>query len=469
MMDEEENDYLLSDKEYVEIFERCEHMLESKVETYFDVFEFLELLDNYIEQGKLNKAFTLVNIAQKQHPGTLELDFRKARIHIERNDFDTAIDILKRLLRIEETEAEYHTCIGVAYAFSHDYTAAISHFETGIKLSPESEEDNLYNIGVTFIHVENFTLAYKYLQRAHKSYPDNMLALYDLAYCCERLQKFDEGIELYKLYIDKDPYSEYAWFNLGLVYVQQQLYDEAIHALDYATTINSSFSSAYFNKANCYMAIEDYHNALEAYQELSKLEPDNEIAHFYTADCCEKLGMTEEAITYYEKTLDIDPEFAEAWFGLALVYFYENNTTKSLQLFEKAIEIEDENSTLWVSYGIALSDSEQYPKAIAAFKKAIALKPQEFEAWIQYSHIEYDLNNTNVAKRILKQGIEKSPHAALYFTMASYFANEEDIPQAIEYFKKGATIDAEYAPMYFFDMCHLPLDSLQLFYNIILK
>jgi tetratricopeptide (TPR) repeat protein len=55
-------------------------------------------------------------------------------------------------------------------------------------------------------------------------------------------------------------------------------------------------------------------------------------------------------------------------------------------------------------------------------------------------------------KKILRQGIEAAPHATLYFTLAAYHANEHDIPKAIDYFKKGYSLDPEYATMYFFDI-----------------
>jgi tetratricopeptide (TPR) repeat protein len=466
---DEDNDTIFNNNDYLAIFERCEHMLDSKIETYFDVYEFTELLDNYIEQGKLNKAYTLVQIAQKQHPNNTELEFRKARIHIERNDFETAVDILKKLLRIEEDNSDYHICIGVAYTYKHDFTAAVKHFTIGITLSPENEEDNLYNIGVTFLNVDNYKLAYDYLWQAYTKYPNNLLALYDLAYCCERLQQYETSIQLYKQYIDADPYSEYAWFNLALVYLQSEEIDEAIQAFDYAITINESFSSAHFNKANCYMTKELYNEAILCYQDVLQFEPENIYALQYIAECYEKLGEIEHSMATYEKITEIAPEYGEGWYGIALLHFYNNNTQKALELFEKALELDSQNDKYLISYGIALSDCGMYPKAIQIFKQAIAINKFEFEAWIQYSQIEMELNNPNVAKKILRQGIEAAPHATLYFTLAAYHANEHDIPKAIDYFKKGYSLDPEYATMYFFDICHLPLNSLQLFYNEILK
>src|SRR5690606_37441374 len=95
---------------------KCEHMLVHQTETFFDVFEFIELLDFYIEDGKFNKAFVLVNIALKQHPHTAELEFRKAKIHIERNDADSALSVLTHLYKIEPENPDVLFMMGVAYS-----------------------------------------------------------------------------------------------------------------------------------------------------------------------------------------------------------------------------------------------------------------------------------------------------------------------------------------------------------------
>ena len=463
---DDERDFYIGSEEYHAILEKCERMLETKIETYFDVFEFVELLDSFIDLGKLNKAFTLVNIAHKQHPNNTEIEYRKARIHVERNDADAALEILKKLIKIDHGNAEYHTAMGVAYTIKNDYVSAVKHFTIANELDPEEEEDNLYNMGVTFINCNQYELALQYLETAHAKFPQNILVIYDLAYCYERLLKFEESIELYKTYIDLDPYSEHAWFNLALIYLRVDKMEEAIQAFDYALAVNDSFATAYFNKANCLTSIDKYEEAIDSYLELLKLEPENIVGLLCLAECYEKINDFENAYNYFHKVTDLSPEYSEGWYGLALISFFDGDIKQAKTLFEKAIELDETNDKYWISYGILLKEINLIQEAINSFKKAIKLNNTEYEAWLQYSQIEYDLNNVNVAKKILLQALKTARHPAVYYTLAAMHANEKDIVKALEYFKIAYKEEPELSS-YFFDMCHLPQKTLEQFHSII--
>ena len=49
-------------------------------------------------------------------------------------------------------------------------------------------------------------------------------ALNDLAECFKILGKSKKSIKFYKKFIDQDPYSEFAWFNLANVYIDLKKY-----------------------------------------------------------------------------------------------------------------------------------------------------------------------------------------------------------------------------------------------------
>jgi tetratricopeptide (TPR) repeat protein len=51
------------------------------------------------------------------------------------------------------------------------------------------------------------------------------------------------SIEYYQKFIDEDPYSTAAWYNLGIVYNKLEKYRRALQAYDYAITIDESFAS----------------------------------------------------------------------------------------------------------------------------------------------------------------------------------------------------------------------------------
>ena len=51
------------------------------------------------------------------------------------------------------------------------------------------------------------------------------------------------AITFFTSYIENNPYSYYAWFNLGLSYGRMSLFEKAIDAYDYAIAIKENFSS----------------------------------------------------------------------------------------------------------------------------------------------------------------------------------------------------------------------------------
>ena len=64
----------------------------------------------------------------------------------------------------------------------------------------------------------DFEEAIKHLKLCLEIDMDNQDALYELAFCYDVLDQHEESIAFYRQYIDTDPYSYSAWFNLGNAY-----------------------------------------------------------------------------------------------------------------------------------------------------------------------------------------------------------------------------------------------------------
>jgi len=72
----------------------------------------------------------------------------------------------------------------------------------------------------------------------------------NFAFCYDVLDKQEESIKFYEQYIDNEPYSYAAWYNLGNAFNKMDLFEKSIDAYDYAILIKDNFASAYFNKGN---------------------------------------------------------------------------------------------------------------------------------------------------------------------------------------------------------------------------
>ncbi|NJO04027.1 MAG: tetratricopeptide repeat protein [Bacteroidia bacterium] len=72
-------------------------------------------------------------------------------------------------------------------------------------------------------------------------------SLYELAFCLDVVGQLEGSLSYYKKFIDEDPYSAAAWYNLGIVCNKLEKYAEAIEAYEYAIAIDETFASAHFN------------------------------------------------------------------------------------------------------------------------------------------------------------------------------------------------------------------------------
>lgn len=69
----------------------------------------------------------------------------------------------------------------------------------------------------------------------------------------------------YNKLIDKNPYSAPYWFGLARCYFEQQLFDKAIEACDYAIVSDEEFADAYMMKGHAFYQLGNEESALENY------------------------------------------------------------------------------------------------------------------------------------------------------------------------------------------------------------
>jgi len=88
---------------------------------FFDVIEFETIIDYYIESNNSIKAFEAATLASEQHPNSVSIQLRKARVLLDKGRAVEALRLLKRLESIEPGNHEiyYSKRHGFRYAWRH--------------------------------------------------------------------------------------------------------------------------------------------------------------------------------------------------------------------------------------------------------------------------------------------------------------------------------------------------------------
>ena len=220
------------------------------------------------------------------------------------------------------------------------------------------------------------------------------------------------SIEYLNMYLDKNPYCEVAWHQLGRQFYALKNYEKAIWAFDYACIIDESFLGAFLEKAKSLEKLQQYQEAIDCYMITIELDDPTSFAFLRIGKCYEKLGNNEQALIFYLKTVHEDPLLDKAWLTITDFYIKQENYQKSLYYINKAIGIDGENPLYWRRYATINQYLNFFEEAEEGYRKAFENGDVALENFISWSDVLYVLGEVNAAFEILNQAKELYPNDA---------------------------------------------------------
>lgn len=412
----DDRDSTFEKEEILKTVRRYEKMKKNKTLYFFDVYEFENIIDYYIETNESTHAYEAVFLASQQHPSSIPIQLKKAQVLVDKGEALKSMQILERLEALDSANYEIFAMKGSALSLMGDIEGARKNFDQALKLDPENKEDLLMDIVLSFEYLGHYREALKYLKSAYQSSPSNTAVLYEMGFCYNKLNKLDKSIQFYIKYLDIEPYSDNVWYNLGIIYNKNGDFAKSIEAYDFALAINDQNAFAHFNKGNILANLERYKEAIDSYLEYMKIDEESSEALTYIAECYESLNDTINAIKYFRKALEVDSDFPEPWYGLGKLFLKENLAEDSLYYLRKAIELDKDDPDYWIALAMALEGTREFGKAEEAFKEALKLDPYDYHTWIEYGDLLIKSGRVLDTLSILEKAISNLPdHAGLMF------------------------------------------------------
>jgi tetratricopeptide (TPR) repeat protein len=424
--------------------QKFEKMKKNNENYFFDVVEFETIIDYYIECNNSLKAFEAATLATEQHPHSVSIQIRKARVLLDKGRAVEALRILKKLESIEPGNHELYIAKGTALGMLGDIQGAKKMFDYSLTLDSEDVENILFAITSVLQNLNYYDHLIPYLLRLVELEPEFNAHLYDLAYAYEKTDDFENSIIYYLKYIEEEPFSDSAWYNLGIIYNKLELYDKAMEAYDFALAINSQNTFALFNKGNILSNLEKYAEAIPVYHEYLENEPDSFEAMTYLAECYEKIGQITIARKYYQEAIELAPDFADPWFGLGIISLNTGNTDDSLIFFRKAVRLDDENPEIWYLLGKAHYIKGEKKAAMRCFREALKLDAYFDEIWI-------DLGKIILKEQLVLKALPYLEHAykvtgdvpGINYLLASIYLYAGNTEKAYRHLSRALDIDKD--------------------------
>jgi tetratricopeptide (TPR) repeat protein len=427
--------------------QKFEKMRKNNENYFFDVIEFETIIDYYIESNNSLKAYEAATLATEQHPNSVSIQLRKARVLLDKGRAVEALRILKKLESIEPGNHEIYIAKGTALGMLGDIQGAKKMFDFSLTLDSEDIENILFAITSVLQNLNYYDHQIPYLLRLVELEPEFKAHLYDLAYAYEKIEDFENSIRYYLEYLEDEPFSDSAWYNLGIIYNKLELYDNAMEAYDYALAINSQNTFALFNKGNILSNIERYSEAIPVYHEYLENEPDSFEAMTYLAECYEKTGEITMARKYYQEAIELAPDFADPWFGLGIIALNTGNTDDSLIFFRKAVRLDDENPEIWYLLGKAHYNKGEKKAAMRCFREALKLDAYYDEIWADLGKIILKEELLLKALPYLEQAYKITGDVpGINYLLSSFYLHAGSLEKAFKHLSLAINMDKDLFP-----------------------
>ncbi|TBN06426.1 tetratricopeptide repeat protein [Hyunsoonleella flava] len=424
---------------------KFESMLKTNHVLFFDSEEFENIIHYYLNQGKIALAKKAIKLGLEQHPSSINLKLFNVEIHVFENNLDAADSLLNELYRLEPHNEEIFIQKANILSKQDNHKKAIAVLKHALDLT-EDVVDIYSLIGMEYLFLDAFDDAKTYFMKCLEQDIDDYSALYNVIYCFDYLEQHQEAIDYLNIFLDKNPYCEVAWLQLGKQYVSIKKYKKALAAFDFAIISDDTFVGAYLERGKVLEKQGEFVEAIESYQITLELDDPTSFALLRIGGCYEKLGNSDLALQYYYKTVHEDPLLDKGWIAITKFYKKKKNLQKALYYINKAINIDAENVNYWKLYAQINQSLNFFEEAERGYKKALELGNFELDTWITRGDLLLKLGEPQAAIFNFEQALEFYPdNAEIQYRLGGLFFTIQERDKGVYYIKNGLKNNEEFS------------------------
>jgi len=417
--------------------EKFEMMLKTNEVLFFDAAEFENIIGHYIDNGRLALAKKALKLALDQHPKSINLLLMKAELYSFEEKFDKAMDLLDSLKSLEPNYEDIYILIANIYSKQDLHNDAIEVLKEALNFAEDLIE--IHSImGMEYLFMEDFENAKLSYIKCLENDESDYTALYNVIYCFDFLNQNEEAILFLTDFLDRHPYCEVAWHQLGKLYFESKQYEKSLEAFDYAIISDDHFIGAYLEKGKVLERLNKYNEAIECYTLTLQIDDPTAFAYLRIGKCFLKLGDAQKALKFYKKALHEDPLLDKVWLALSDYHIKIKDYKNALYYINKAIDIDEENVLYWKHFAVINLELDNIEDSAFGFKRSLELGNYELDTWVTRIDILIHFKHYQDALHTLRHAEDFFPdHAELEFRYAGIYFELGDFEQSKVYFDKA--------------------------------
>ena len=172
-------------------------MQSSDKEYFFDVNQFEDLFDYFLENGEWDDAESVIRMARKQHPIANSINIREAHLNVAFGKINNALSILNKAEKIEPFNEDILLLKAQVLSQMRQHQKALQYYERALEKSIENKSEIMLDIAMELEEMQDYQRAIEVLKELLLNDPDNEVALHEISHCFESLDEPQNGIEFF--------------------------------------------------------------------------------------------------------------------------------------------------------------------------------------------------------------------------------------------------------------------------------
>ena len=364
------------------------YQIQNKHEQACDYFEKAYHLDNQenylislalseLKSMQLEKAAKHYKALAILHPEKDSFQYNLASCYELMRDFQSAINIMKLLLARNPKSLTMAQKLANLYIETRNFRQAKDLYDSIIlKASPSSEV--LYQYAILSTQLYDTGTAEKIFKKVIKMNPENAVAHKDLGVIYLNQRLFDYAEDEFRIAMELAPNDFDIIFEYANYLYSVSKYQEADKYYDKALAIKDDVVAKSLQAINK-IELNQLDNARELIESALTEQPEHEYIQFLAGRIYYSMEDYEKAKIYFIKSLEQNPDI-ETKNLLALCYYQLGEYDKALNIFKALLEKNSENISLLLNEAKCYEKMNETNKALEVLDKLTDIFPECEEA-----------------------------------------------------------------------------------------
>ena len=317
-----------------------------------------------IFNSKYEDASKILNYIQKIDPENREVYLQRATICSKNNLSNEAIEILKNALQFIDDKIDIWNMIAMEFLLIEDFESAIPFFKKCLNYD-EEDYQSLYNLIFCYENLNRIDEAVNELSLVLEKKPYSKIAWFQLGKTYKKIGKLKESISAFDFAIISDDQFVSAYIEKAKILERLKKYNDALENYKISVELSEPNSYIYFKIAKCYRKLDNKKIFIKYIKKALRQEPTNEKAWVYIINFYLKANNYRQSKYLAVKALENNYSSYPILKLNAYINKITGNNSKAIKYYSEIIDIQEKQSwKIWKSLLKCILETKDWSKLL---------------------------------------------------------------------------------------------------------